>query len=273
MQTQTERESKPETDEVKIPAANGTFTFPSSVEFKSILKFLSELASETITFELDNEGLNVSQMDPSRVSLAVLKLPKHGFEEFLCVQAGRFTLNIQDTLDHVLKRVKKDETVKIDVTDDRAIFLLKHRLERVFRQPLKDGDEYEKVPDPKVRHTARMKLVTQSVKEIGEDLREFCDMTVEQDRITFSEPEDDYGIDFSVTLEKGSDSLLDIELREQPFKSRYSANYLGEFAKYVSKLCDILTLELAKDMPLKFSCHIFNVGELEYWLAPRIESD
>lgn len=274
MQTQTESESKPETDESQTPQANGTFTFPSSTELKDLLKFVLNLTCEEATFELDQEGLRLRLMDPSRVSLTILQLPKHTFEEFLCVQPGTFTINVESTLKEILKRVKKNETVKVDVTDERLIFLLKQRLKRLFRQPIvEQPEDYEKVPEPKVRHTARVKVVTQSFKEITEDLGEFCTMTVEQDRITFSDRPEDKVIDLSVTLEKGDDSLLSLELVQQPFKSKYSASYLREFAGHVSKLSEVLTLQLAKDMPLKFECDIRNGGRLEYWLAPRIEAE
>jgi proliferating cell nuclear antigen len=76
----------------------------------------------------------------------------------------------------------------------------------------------------------------------------------------------------TITLPKGSDTLLDLEAKE-PSKATFSLSYLSEIVKAASATSDIATLEFSSDMPMKLDFQQAKEGKLTFYLAPRIETE
>jgi proliferating cell nuclear antigen len=76
----------------------------------------------------------------------------------------------------------------------------------------------------------------------------------------------------TITLPKGSDALLDLEVKENS-KATFSLSYLSEIIKAASATSDIATLEFSSDMPVRIDFQQVKEGKLTFYLAPRIENE
>jgi proliferating cell nuclear antigen len=76
----------------------------------------------------------------------------------------------------------------------------------------------------------------------------------------------------TITLQKGNDALLDLEVKE-PSKATFSLSYLSEIIKAASATSDIATIEFSNDMPVYIDFQQIKDGKLTFFLAPRIETD
>jgi proliferating cell nuclear antigen len=74
----------------------------------------------------------------------------------------------------------------------------------------------------------------------------------------------------NIELKKGSDSLLDLEVKE-PSKATFSLSYLAEIIKAAVATSDIAMLEFSNDMPIRLDFQQPKEGKLTFYLAPRIE--
>ena len=101
MQTESESVEKPKPYEL----VNGEITFPSSKQFKDLMQLLSDNVSDELVFRLDQEGLHLTQMEATRVSMILLDLPTDGADEFLCTEPGLFSFDVSYMLKRALKRV------------------------------------------------------------------------------------------------------------------------------------------------------------------------
>lgn len=270
-QTETEKVNQPEPPEL----VRAHVTLSDSRQFKALVKFLFDVVSDEIVFKVDEEGIHVLQMDPSRVSMTKVEIPKWCCEEFYCQTGGIFVLNVERLLKRVVKRINKDETVTLDLAEGKLTATLKARLTRVFGLPLLDlPQDYDEPPLPKLAPTVQVKLITTAVKEILQDIEDtHVKLTADSEQITFEEKNGDMLENFHVTLKRGSDSLLDIENKRMepgPVKSHYSKDYLKSFVEGVAPLTDILTLSYGTDMPIQLKVQTASGYEITFWLAPRI---
>jgi proliferating cell nuclear antigen len=95
-------------------------------------------------------------------------------------------------------------------------------------------------------------------------------LEAEADKLTLSATGDLMGA--TITLQKGSDALLDIEAKENS-KATFSLSYLSEIIKAASATSDIATIEFSTDMPVRIDFQQVKEGKLTFFLAPRIETE
>ena len=225
---------------------------------------------EEATFNIGPETITLRAMDPSRVAMLDLKLPKSIFEEYECVEPMKVCVYLTELL-KLLRRANKDDTITLSLDkSERLEILIEGAYTRRFTMPLLEPHE-EEVPTPKVTLTAKAKLTTEGIKQIVEDsslVSNHLKITTEEKRLNF----DAHGdlMSGQATLD-GSAVLLNLEV-SAPAKATFSLSYLTGILAGAVSLSDLVTMELASDMPLRLDFMlVFPEGELVFWLAPRIE--
>lgn len=265
-ETETKAPPKPEPQEL----VKTRFVYGSSQDFKKVVKALQELIGDEVTFYVTMQGIRVLQLDPSRVALTELLMEKHVFEEYHCVQEGKFAFDLERLKDRTLKNVYKDETVEIVFNNGTAHVTLNADFKRHVDVTLLEPAEEESAKPVNVNYTAQAKLVTKTVQKIMKDvdapLRFFAtpDVLRMQERTDY-EP-------FFVELKRGSDSLIDIEIRE-PADVTCSSSYFAAAVDALAPLTELLTLNLKTDMPLQLKCYALGKMPFTFWLAPKIYAD
>jgi proliferating cell nuclear antigen len=195
------------------------------------------------------------------------------FEEYVCQEPTKICINISELL-KLIKRAGKDEAVELSLDDKTARLQVKisGKYSRNFTMPTLEASE-EEVPTPKITFNVKAKTTTSGLSQAIEDAQLVSDhvrMEAEADKLTFSASGDLMGA--TITLQKGSDSLLDLEVKEAT-KATFSLSYLSEIIKAASATSEIATLEFSSDMPVKIDFQQAKEGKLTFFLAPRIETE
>jgi len=225
------------------------------------------------TFKIDPEGLKLRAMDPSRVAMIDFEWPKTVFEEYLSTEPTKMCINISELL-RLLKRVGKDEAVELSLDEKTGRLQVKiaGKYFRNFTMPTLEASE-EEVPTPKITFNVKAKATTYGLSQAIEDAQLVSDhvrIEADNERLVLNAAGDLMGA--TITLQKGSDTLLDLETRELS-KATFSLSYLTEIIKAASATSDIATLEFSSDMPIKLDFQQTKEGKLTFYLAPRIETE
>jgi proliferating cell nuclear antigen len=239
---------------------------------KDMITSISILVDEG-TFKIEPDGMKLRAMDPSRVAMIDFEWPKTIFEEYVSTEPTKMCINITEFL-KLLKRASKDETVELSLDEKtgKLQLTIAGKYTRNFTMPTLEASE-EEVPTPKITFNVRAKATTQGLSQAIEDAQLVSDhvkIEADPDKIVFTASGDLMGA--TITLQKGSDALLDLEVKEHQ-KATFSLSYLTEIIKAASATSDIATLEFSSDMPIKLDFHQPKEGKLSFFLAPRIETE
>ncbi|NLE05228.1 MAG: proliferating cell nuclear antigen (pcna) [Crenarchaeota archaeon] len=225
------------------------------------------------TFKIEPDGLKLRAMDPSRVAMIDFEWPKSLFEEYICNDPSKMCINISELL-KLLKRAGKDEAVELSLDDATARLHIKisGKYSRNFTMPTLEASD-EEVPTPKITFNVKAKATTHGLSQAIEDAQLVSDhvrIEADSEKLVLNASGDLMGA--NITLQKGSDSLLDLEAKE-PSKATFSLSYLSEIIKAASATSDIAIIEFSSDMPVQIDFQQTKEGKLTFFLAPRIETD
>lgn len=239
---------------------------------KDMITAISILVDEA-TFKIEPETIKLRAMDPSRVAMVDFEWPKTVFEEYACTEPSKMCINISEML-KLLKRAGRDEVVELSLDEKTRKLQLKitGKYTRTFTMPTLEASE-EEVPTPKLTFNVKAKTTTNGLSQAIEDAQLVSDhvkIEADPEKLVLNAAGDLMGA--TITLQKGSDTLLDLEVKE-PSKATFSLSYLSEIIKTASATSDIATLEFSTDMPIKIDFQQAKEGKLTFYLAPRIETE
>ena len=239
---------------------------------RDMVTAISILVDEA-TFKLDLEGLKLRAMDPSRVAMVDFEWPKTVFEEYTCTEPIKMCINISELL-KLLKRAGKDEVLELSLDEKTGRLQVKitGKYKRDFTMPTLEASE-EEVPTPKITFNVKVKATTDGLSQAIEDAQLVSDhvrIEADTEKLVLNATGDLMGA--TISLQKGSDALLDLEAKE-PSKATFSLSYLSEIIKAASATSDIATMEFSTDMPIKLDFQQTKEGKLTFYLAPRIETE
>lgn len=238
--------------------------------FRDAVNAISTLIDEA-TFSIDQEGIKLRAMDPSRVAMIDFAMQKTAFDEYVCTENLKICLNIGELL-KLLRRAGKDESVELMLDEKTGRFkvTIRGKYTRAFSMPTLEITE-EEVPTPKITFNAKITFTTDGFRQALEDVALVSDhVRIEMDgeRALMNAKGDLMGAD--IELKKGSDALLDMEVKELS-KATFSLSYLSEIVKAAAATSDIVAIEFSTDMPIRLDFRQRYDGKLTYYLAPRIE--
>ena len=243
--------------------------FMLKVSDGKILKDLLSAASTVVdeaTFRLEPEGLRLRALDPSRVALVEVDVPKSAFDEYQCSEPFKLCVSLSQLL-KILKRAGKGEAVEVALEAEKLrVTISGGGYARSFTLPTLQPSEGEP-PAINVQFTAKAKVDSVGLKQAIEDVELVGDMvTIQADADRLCLEAAGQTSNATIQLDKGSGVLVSLEAT-QPARATYSLNYLAEIVKAAS--AGIASLELASDMPLKIEYQ--STARLTFYLAPRVE--
>ncbi|MCS3900777.1 DNA polymerase sliding clamp [Methanococcus voltae] len=260
-------------------------------DFKKIINATSNLVDE-ICFEVDEEGIRASAMDPSHVALVSLNIPKTVFSEYM---SGIHDLGIDlEALKKIMARSKSNDKIIIEFDEEKNKLLttFKNNVTRNFSMALYDiSSNNLKVPDIEYPNKVSIKA--------GAFVEALKDSELVNDHIILSVNSSDNqfvisskgDLNYSETifsLSKSETEVVNTEESEnngneevinnvmvdykvlENSKSTFNLAYLKDITKSTAS-DDVLDIYLGEDMPVKVE---YNIGgaKLVFLLAPRIES-
>lgn len=240
--------------------------------WKNLLTAISTLIEEA-DFNTTEEGLKLRSMDPSHVAMVDFEWSKEAFEEYVCDKPTNIRVNITTML-KLLRRSKSEESLEISYDEEskKVELTLRGKILKKFIMPTLESVE-EEVPTPKLSFNARVKLMSETLKEIVEDSE-----TV-SDNISFKAKEDKLLVKASselsnvgMELSKTDGALLELDIKEDS-DATFNLNYFGQMVKAGSATSEVATIEFSTNMPIRLEFEMSQQGKLMYYLAPRIEAE
>lgn len=240
--------------------------------WKNLLTAISTLIEEA-DFNTSEDGLKLRSMDPSHVAMVDFEWSKEAFEEYICDKPTNIRVNVTTML-KLLRRSKSEESLEISYDEEskKVDLTLRGKMLKKFTMPTLESVE-EEVPTPKLSFNARVKLMSETLKEIVEDGE-----TV-SDNINFKAKEDKLFVKASselsnvgMELSKTDGALLELDIKENS-DATFNLNYFGEMVKAGSATSEVATIEFSTNMPIRLEFEMSQQGKLMYYLAPRIEAE
>jgi len=218
------------------------------------------------------DGIKLRSMDPSHVAMVDFEWNKPAFQEYACPQPTKIRLNVTDIVKKLRGAGQEPLEMAYDENTRKLNMVIKGKWKTTFTLPTLDpGDE--EVPTPKIAFNSKIKMISSSFKDIIDQIQ-----TV-SDNVKFETTAEKFIAEAitelsgaKIELEKGSDVLLELEVKE-PCKATFNLNYLAEISKAGSSAAELVTLEFSTNMPVKLEYEMPQQGKLLYYLAPRIEAE
>jgi len=246
---------------------------------KKILDAIKDLVPNA-NWDCSSNGISVQAMDSSHVSLVSLTLSNEGFDPFRCDR--NITLGMDTgTLSKILKCASNDDSITVKAEDgsDTVSFVFESQnQERVcdYNMKLMDIDS-EHLGIPEQDYDAVVHMPSSEFQRICRDLTQIGDsvkIKCTKEGIRFSASGDlgdgNILLKQSASVDKEEDQVS-IELNE-PVELTFALRYLNFFTK-ASPLSSTVTMSLKDDVPLVLDYRIGELGNLKFYLAPKIDED
>ena len=236
---------------------------------KDSITIISELVNEA-KFKITKDAVELIAMDPANVAMVIFKLLSSAFTEYDLKEDIEIAINLNN-LRQILRRSKANDSVSLELEENRLKIQLKSNTTRTFYIPIIELEEKEqKIPDLKFPVN-----ITMPCSELNDAVE---DASIVAESLAFeAEPKK-----FNITAQ-GDLSQVKIEIPEadnikivvdssSKIRSKYSIEYLKKMVSG-SKLSENVEVRFNKDYPLKLEFKKVDKLMLSFILAPRVEND
>ncbi|MFH1174762.1 MAG: proliferating cell nuclear antigen (pcna) [archaeon] len=234
---------------------------------KEPVSIISDLVSEG-TFKVDKDKIELIAMDPANVAMVIFRILSSTFVEYDVKAETSFSINLNN-LKQVLRRIKGNDTMTLEVADSKFKLTLKGTSTRTFSLPLLDLEEKEqRMPD--LKFAASIMLDSTALNDAIEDV------DIVGESVTFHVEPKKFIISAQGDLNKAQidipeDANTKVDAKEK-CRAKYSIEYLKKIIQG-SKIADKVKVEFSKDYPLKIEYVALNKAQLAFILAPRVDTD
>ncbi|MBN2880980.1 proliferating cell nuclear antigen (pcna) [Candidatus Woesearchaeota archaeon] len=236
---------------------------------KDSITVISDLVTEG-QFKITKKGMELVAMDPANVAMVIFKLHASAFSELDLDEPTTIAINIGN-LKQVLRRVKPEDSITLELVDDRLKVELRSKTKREYKLPLIEMEEREqRIPDldfPVIIRTQASVLndAVEDVEIIAESVAFWADsksfeVRARSDLSTAN-----------VTIDKDAETEIINESKGEVL-AKYSIEYLKRMIAG-SKISSQVTIQFNNDYPLKLEYSTPEKVDISFILAPRVEND
>mgnify|MGYP006267764139 CR=1 FL=1 len=237
--------------------------------FRTVFEVLKDIIND-INLVFRPDGVLVVTLDTARVTLVHMFMPAENFEEYTCDRECTAGLNVANTY-KLLKSVTNTDTLTMSIDDQYILHMVventtkKSRTSFQFRL-LDINDDMLSVPeiDMNVLTTipsVDFQRITRDMHNLGQD------MYIQRTQNTLE-----------LTCEGGfANQKTVLECIEpgpkNPVGNVFSLKYINMFTRATSLCASVQLMQHAEDenMPIVFRYNIANLGELKFYLAPKVQ--
>ncbi|XP_068237430.1 proliferating cell nuclear antigen-like [Palaemon carinicauda] len=240
---------------------------------------IKELLNEA-TWVCTDSGIQLQAIDTSHVSLVSLNLLAEGFDEYKCDRNLVMGINIS-VMSKILKCATDDDVVTIKAQDnaDTITFIFEFRSQqknsKYIMKLMNLDPEYLNISD--INHNCLIRMPSNEFSLICRDLSQFGDsinIACIKDGVKFSTGGDigTANIKFAkMSSVDNKERAVEVEVQE-PIKITFSCRYLNLFTK-ATAFSPRVSLFMSLNMPMVVEYSIEDVGNIRYFLAPKIEEE
>ena len=237
--------------------------------FRTVFEVLKDIIND-VNIVFRPEGIIVVTLDTARVTLVHLVMPAENFEEYYCESEYTAGLNISNTY-KLLKSVTNTDTLSMSIDDS---YLLHIHVENTAKKTstsfefklLDINDDMLSVPEIDMNILTTIpsidfQRVTRDMSNLSQDIR----ITRRKNTIEL-ECEGGFANQKTVIecVEPGAD---------KPIGNLFSLKYINMFTRATSLCASVQLMQHGEDenMPIVFRYTVANLGELKFYLAPKVD--
>ena len=242
------------------------FQLTNPIILADAVSIMSELVND-IRIKFKPEGLEVVAIDPANVAMLTFKMPSSLFREY--ETSGEEVIGISlDDLKNVLRRGKN--ILKAETKENRLYLEFGGGAETTNSGEKKsfvlsllglEGEE-KKIPQWKFP----IKLIVGALK-LQEAIN---DASIITDNVSFISGKEGFMLEAKSSLHSATIQITSEKLEE--VKAKYSLDYLQRMVK-ASRISDDVIINYANDHPLFLQYQNTQNVEINFILAPRVETD
>ncbi|XP_022911816.1 proliferating cell nuclear antigen [Onthophagus taurus] len=251
----------------------------ASATLKKVLEAVKDLLNDA-SFDCSDSGIQLQAMDNSHVSLVSLTLRADGFDKYRCDRNLTMGMNLA-SMTKILKCANNDDTVTIKAHDDadKVTFMFeskKHEKIAEFDLKLMNLDQ-EHLGIPDTEFSCKIHMPSAEFARICRDLSQFGESVViscTKEGVQFSAAGDIGSANIKLAQTNNIDNeeeQITIEMQE-PVTLTFACKYLNSFTK-ATPLSAQVQLSMSDNVPLVVEYEIPDLGQIRYYLAPKIEDD
>lgn len=217
-------------------------------------------------FKLGEDGISLKAVDPADAAMVLLDIEREAFSEYECDEEEEIGMDLE-RLEDILGVMSGSSEVSIELGEG-TMELRSDGLD--YRMTLPDPSSIRKEPKiPDLDLKARIFMEGDEFRRAVKAAQKVSDHIAmkTEDEIFVLEASGDSD---SLTFEMGVDDLIDIE-NDEDSRSLFSLDYLDDMSRAINK-ADEIRLRLGTDLPVMVDFSLGEGVEMEYLLAPRIET-
>jgi proliferating cell nuclear antigen len=235
--------------------------------FRTVFEVLKDIIND-VNLVFRPEGILVITLDTARVTLVHLFLPAENFEEYSCDREYIAGVNISNTY-KLLKSVTNTDTLTISIEDQYA---LKFRIENSVKKSstsfdfklLDINDDMLSIPEIDMDILTTIpsidfQRITRDMHNLAQDIR------IIRTKNTI-ELECEGGFANQKTVIECNEPGPD-----EPIGNVFSLKYINMFTRATSLCASVQLMQHSENMPIVFRYNVANLGELKFYLAPKVE--
>jgi proliferating cell nuclear antigen len=237
--------------------------------FRTVFEVLKDIIND-VNLVFRPEGLMVVTLDTARVTLVHLVMPAENFEEYHCDREHTAGLNVANTY-KLLKSVTNTDTLSMSIDDS---YLLHIHIENAAKKSstsfdfklLDINDDELSVPEIEMNvlttiPSVDFQRVTRDMHNLAQDIR------ITRKKKTL-ELECEGGFANQKTVIECVEPGMD-----KPLGNIFSLKYINMFTRATSLCSSVQLMQHDEDenMPIVFRYTVANLGELKFYLAPKVD--
>lgn len=233
--------------------------------WKAVISALRCVGEET-AFKITNDGIEFYCIDPSHISMIMMKWEKQNMGDLTLDVPERVIGFRTDDLDKIFKRFSPDDTVRISQDENKPNLHITSK-NKTFDIKLIDTSVVKDKKIPELNHTVSFSLSPDELKKSISDVSLFVNDTVHfvsSDGMVCLQSSDPQ------TGQCKSDvNLTDISII-QDTDTKYDTSKVNEILSAIGGLCDNVTISYSNQKPILLEFYITDAGIMNYYLAPRV---
>lgn len=230
---------------------------------KSVFEVLKYIISD-VNFVFEKSGIYMKTLDTAKVTFINIFMDARNFEIYECPRRVVAGLNIANTF-NLLKTISSNDTLEIKIDDCMQIIIenSQKKSSTIFRMKLLDINEEDYDIDD-LKFDIVTIIPSLNFQRIVRDMSNFSSHVeiTREGRVLKMTCIGDF-VDQTTVIEC-SESV------DTVFTNEYSLKYINMFAK-ATNISSNVSIQQHNDGPISFKYFIANLGEIQFYLAPKTE--
>lgn len=238
---------------------------------KDSISIISDLVNEG-RFKVTKDAIELVAMDPANVAMVIFRLLSSSFVEYKVDKEVEIAVNLNN-MKQILRRAKPNDTLVIELAENKLVMQLRGNTARTFSLPLIDLESnHQRIPD--LSFPLMIETNSDMLNDAIEDadvVGESVNFIVDGNKFLISSKGDLSNAE--IVIKEGDNTKITLE-SQGTIKSKYSIEYLKKMIGG-SKLAGDgkVIVQFNKDYPLKLEYKTLNKVQIAFILAPRVEND